>query len=124
MPAGYAPSAPRMPISLVLARTLPADGSAFDAVGIGVFADRFEAGDIPVPLDHTFLAGQGFTAKLGQTCVAPGGDGGVVVAVGLGPEREATVATYRRASAALARAAQRQQQVATDLLDGVPEGLD
>ena len=113
-----------MPITLELARALPADGSAFDAVGIGVFADRFEAGDIPGRLDHAFLDGQGFTATPGQTCVTPGGDGGVVVAVGLGPEREATVATYRRASAALARAAQRQQQVATDFLDGVPEGLD
>jgi len=111
-------------ITLELARTLPADPTAVDAIGVGVFADRFEAGDVPEPLDHAFLEGQGFTGKPRQTCVVPGGNRGVVVAIGLGPEREATVATYRRASAALARAAQRQQRVAADLLDGVPEGLD
>ena len=117
-------SLPRMSIELELVRTLPADPTAVDAVGVGVFADRFEAGDVPEPLDPAFLDGQGFAGKPGQTCVVPGGDGGVVVAVGLGVEREATVATYRRAAAALARAAQRQQHVATDLLDGVPERLD
>jgi leucyl aminopeptidase len=89
-----------------------------------VFADRFEAGDVPEPLDHAFLDGQGFTGKPGQTCVAPADHGGVVVAIGLGVEREATAATYRRASAALARAAQRQGRVATDLLDGLPEASD
>ena len=89
-------------------RTLPADPTAADAVGVGVFADRLEAGDVPGPLDRAFLDGQGFTGKPGQTCVVPGGDGAVVVAVGLGEEGDATVATYRRAAAALARAAQRQ----------------
>jgi leucyl aminopeptidase len=111
-------------ISLELARTLPSDPTAVDAVGIGVFADRFEAGDVPEPLDHAFLGGQGFTGKPGQTGVAPGGNGAAVVAIGLGPEPQATVATYRRASAALARAAQRQRHVAADLLEGVPERLD
>ena len=113
-----------MSIELELVRTLPADPTAVDAVGVGVFADRFEAGDVPLPLDAGFLDRQGFAGKPGQTCVVPAGDGGVVVAVGLGVEREATVATYRRAAAALARAAQRLEHVATDLLDGVPERLD
>ena len=113
-----------MPIALELSRTLPADGTEVDAVGIGVFADRFEAGDTPEPLDHGFLDGQGFTGKVGQTCVVPGTPGGVVVAIGLGPEQDATVAVYRRAAAALARAAQRRERVATTLLDGVPERLD
>ena len=113
-----------MSVTVELARTLPTDPTAVDAVGVGVFADRFEAGEVPESLDHTFLEGQGFAGKPGQTCVVPGGDGGVVVAIGLGPEREATVATYRQASAALARAAQRHQHVATDLLDGAPDGLD
>jgi leucyl aminopeptidase len=113
-----------MSIQLVLARTLPTDPTATDAVGVGVFADRLEAGDVPGPLDRAFLDGQGFTGKPGQTCVVPGGDGGVIVAVGLGEEGDATAATYRRAAAALARAAQRQRRVATDLLDGAPERLD
>ena len=113
-----------MSIELELARTLPADPTATDAVGIGVFADRFEAGDVPEPLDRAFLDGRGFTGKPGQTCVVPGATGGMVVAIGLGAEPEATVATYRRATAALARAAHRQRHVATDLLDGAPERLD
>jgi leucyl aminopeptidase len=113
-----------MSIIVELARSLPADPAAVDAVGVGVFADRFEAGDVPEPLDRAFLDGQGFAGKPGQTCVVPGADGRVVVALGLGDEPAATVATYRRAAAALARAAQRQQHVATDLLDGVPGRLD
>ncbi|MGH9231699.1 MAG: leucyl aminopeptidase family protein, partial [Acidimicrobiales bacterium] len=113
-----------MSVAIELARTLPADPAAVDAVGAGVFADRFEAGDVPEPLDHAFLNGQGFTGKPAQTCVVPGGNGSVVVAVGLGAEGDATVATYRRAAAALARAARRQRHAATDLLDGVPERLD
>jgi leucyl aminopeptidase len=114
----------RRSIAFDLVRTLPADPADVDALGVGVFADRFGAGDVPGPLDPAFLEGQGFDGKPGQTCVAPGGDGRVVVAVGLGDEADATVATYRRAAAALARAAQRQQSLATDLLEAVPERLD
>ncbi|HKA82454.1 MAG TPA: leucyl aminopeptidase [Acidimicrobiales bacterium] len=114
----------RRSIAFELVRTLPTDRTAVDALGVGVFADGFGAGDAPAPLDHAFLEGQGFEGKPGQTCVTPGGDGLVVVAVGLGDESDAGVATYRRAAAALARAAQRQQDVATDLLESVPERLD
>jgi leucyl aminopeptidase len=114
----------RRSIALELARALPPDPGAVDAVGVAVFADRFEAGDVPEPLDHAFLEGQGFGGKPGQTCVVPGRDGRVVVAVGLGDESDATVATYRRAAAALARSAQRQENVATDLLEAVPERMD
>jgi leucyl aminopeptidase len=113
-----------MTVELALVRTLPTDPTAVDAVGVGVFADRLEAGDVPGQLDRAFLDGQGFTGKAGQTCVVPGGEGGVIVAAGLGEEDDATVATYRRAAAALARAAARQRHVATDLLDGAPERLD
>ena len=113
-----------MSITPELVRTLPADPAAVDAVGVGVFADRFGAGEVPEPLDHGFLEARGFTGKPGQTCVVPGADGATVVAVGLGDEGKASVATYRRASAALARDAQRHERVATDLLDGAPEGLD
>jgi leucyl aminopeptidase len=114
----------RRSIALELARALPPDPGAVDAVGVAVFADRFEAGDVPEPLDHAFLEGQGFGGKPGQTCVVPGRDGRVVVAVGLGDESDATVATYRRAAAALARSAQRRENVATDLLEAVPERMD
>src|SRR5919106_921945 len=85
-----------MSIHLDLSRTLPTgDGSpdeeaaSIDAVGIGVFADRLEAGEVPESLDHRFLEGQGFTGEPGQTCVAPGPAGRVVVAIGLGPQGDA-----------------------------------
>ncbi|MDD9371491.1 MAG: leucyl aminopeptidase [Acidimicrobiales bacterium] len=95
-----------------------------DAVGVGVFAGGVEAGDVPPGLDAPFLRAQGFEGKPGQSCVVPGVDGQVVVALGLGAAADATVTTYRRAAAALARAAQRQTHLAIDVLDTVPEALD
>ena len=114
-----------MSIAIELTRTAERpEGGAIDATGVGVFSDRLEAGDIPAGLDPGFLATQGFTAKPGQACVVPGEAGHVVVALGLGPEADVTVGTYRRAAAALARATTRQAHLAADLLDTVPEHLD
>jgi leucyl aminopeptidase len=110
-----------MPIAIELARTLPAE---VDALGVGVFADRLEAADLPAALDRGFLEGQGFEAKPRQTCIVPGDDGRVVVAIGLGAHSDVGTATYRTAAAALARAAHRQVHVATTLLGSVPEALD
>ena len=132
-----------MSIAIELTRAVPAPGEdgdgaapAVDAVGVGVFADALD-GDaptdaptdvpahagLPAGLDPAFLAGQGFTGKPGQTAVVPGPDGRVLVALGLGPSGEADVATYRKAAAALARAASRHTHLAIDLLDTVPERL-
>src|SRR5262245_52080142 len=103
-----------MSIAITLTRALPAaptdgeEGPAVDALGVGVFADRFDAGELPDGLDKVFLEAQGFGAKAGQSCLVPGVDGALVVALGLGPEDEATVPTYRRAAAALARAAHKR----------------
>jgi leucyl aminopeptidase len=120
-----------MPIAIELTRALPdADDAGsegrlpVDAVGVGVFADRLDGGDLPAGLDAGFLRSQGFKAKPGESCVVPGADGRVVVALGLGAPGDATVATYRKAAASLARAAQRQTHLALDLLDSVPEALD
>jgi leucyl aminopeptidase len=120
-----------MSIAIELTRALPdADDAGregrtpVDAVGIGVFADRLDGGDVPEGLDVRFLRSQGFTAKPGQSCVVPGPEGRVAVALGLGAPADATPATYRKAAAALARAAQRQTHLALDLLDSVPEALD
>ena len=120
-----------MPIAIELTRALdaaPSDETARraapDAVGVGVFADGMEAGDVPGGLDAAFLRTQGFEGKPGQSCVLPGSDGQVVVALGLGPAADVTVTTYRKAAAALARAAQRQTHLAIDVLDTVPEALD
>jgi leucyl aminopeptidase len=115
-----------MSIAIELSRTLPSSGvpGAGHAVGIGVFSDRLEAGEVADRLDGAFLESQGFTGKPGQTCVLPGSDGQVVVALGLGAAADASVATYRRAAAALARAADKQTHLAIDVLDSVPEGVE
>jgi leucyl aminopeptidase len=115
-----------MSIAIELSPTLPSSGvpGAGHAVGIGVFSDRLEAGEVADRLDGAFLESQGFTGKPGQTCVLPGSDGQVVVALGLGAEADASVATYRRAAAALARAADKQTHLAIDVLDSVPAGIE
>jgi leucyl aminopeptidase len=120
-----------MPIAIELTRALPApppaggeEGPTVDAVGVGVFSDRFEAGEVPEGLDKAFLEVQGFAGKPGESCVVAGGDGRLVVALGLGSAAEATVPTYRKAAAALARAARKQTHLAIDVLDSVPEGVD
>src|SRR5215207_1788379 len=115
-----------MSIAIELSPTLPSSGvpRAGHAVGIGVFSDRLEAGEVADRLDGAFLESQGFTGKPGQTCVLPGSDGQVVVALGLGTEADASVATYRRAAAALARAADKQTHLAIDVLDSVPAGIE
>ena len=119
-----------MSIAIELTRALPTAAEddeghlAVDAVGVGVFADALDAGDLPEGLDRGFLEAQGFTATPGSTCVVPGPDGRILVALGLGPSSEVSVPIYRRAAAALARAARRQTHLAIDVLDGVPEGID
>ena len=120
-----------MSIAIELTRALTAPSPeeagrrpAVDAVGVGVFADSVERGDVPDGMDAPYLRAQGFEGKVGQACTVPGVDGQVLVALGLGPSAEVGVAAYRSAAAALARAAQRQTHLAIDLLDSVPEGLD
>ena len=112
-----------MSIALQLVPSVPDDA---EVLGLGVFADRLEEGQVPEPLDAAFLTSQGFAAKAGETAVLPGPNGRLVVALGLGPAAELTPTTYRKAAAALARAAQRQTRVATTLLADVPadSGLD
>jgi leucyl aminopeptidase len=115
-----------MAIAIELIPSLPAGVDAVDAVGVGVFSDDLDGGPdtrLPDPLDAAFLAAQGFKAKPGETCAVPGPGGQLVVALGLGPRGEATHRTFRKASAALARAARRRQTVATTLLDQAG-GLD
>jgi leucyl aminopeptidase len=118
------------PIAIELTRSLagPAEAEGDEsaaptvgAVGRGVYADRLEAGDVPDGVDARFLTARGFEGKPGETCVLPGSDGVLVVALGLGPAADATAATFRRAAAALSRAAARQSHLAIDVLDDLPE---
>ena len=103
-----------MSIAIELVPTLPADA---EAVGIGVWSDRLADREVPEPLDADYLSSQGFRGKPEETCVTRGPDGQVVVALGLGTQDEATPRTFRRAAAALARAARREASVATTLLE-------
>ena len=118
-----------MSIAIELTRALPTadDGDGHlpvDALGVGVFSDALGGDGLPHGLDEAFLAAQGFTATPGSSCVVPGADGRLLVALGLGPAADVSVPVYRKAAAALARAARRQTHLAIDVLDGVPEGVD
>jgi leucyl aminopeptidase len=120
-----------MPIAIEFTRALDAATAAgsegrapVDAVGVGVFADQLDGGDLPHGLSRAYLASQGFEAKPGQSCVVPGPDGQVLVALGLGPSIEASVGTYRTAAAALARASHHQTHLVIDVLNAVPDGVD
>ena len=121
-----------MSIAIQLAASVPADA---EVLGVGVYADRLADGEVPDPLDAAFLSAQGFAGKAGETLVVPGPSGQVVVALGLGAADEVTLRVFRKAAAALARAARRQQRVASTLLadlptgdgdfgDGAPQGLE
>src|SRR5690606_16994187 len=86
-------------------------------------------GDFPGGLDPSFFAARSFKAKPGETCVVarpPGGAGtaGALAAVGLGPGGESTPSPFRKGGAALARATERHERIATSLLGDAPERLD
>ncbi|HZU74674.1 MAG TPA: leucyl aminopeptidase [Acidimicrobiales bacterium] len=65
-----------------------------------------------VAVDADYLGRRRFEGKVGQTEVLPGADGRPVVVVGLGKAAEATLDTYRRAAAAVVRAAGRAASAA------------
>ena len=116
-----------MPLRFQTSRAVP---DAVDALVVGVFADRLADGEVPEPLDAAFLAAQGFSGSPGETSVLrtlpADGDGAgpsVVVALGLGRRDAATVATYRRAGAALASSSAQRSRVATTVLADLPDGI-
>ena len=120
-----------MSIAIELTRTPTAPWTPWER---GVFAEQLDGEEAPTGAPGTGVprgaghrrrlpGGQGFKAKPGESCVVPGAGGGVVVAWAR-PRGDATVATYRKAAAALARATTRQAHLAIDLLDHVPEHLD
>ena len=117
-----------MSIAIELTSTLPEPGAGgaarpVDAVGVGVFADRLDDA-LPDGVDRAFVEAQEFEGRPGQTCTVPGAGGRVVVLLGLGPEDEVEVRTYRRAAAAFARAAHKQTHLAVDVLGSLPDRLD
>jgi len=77
-----------------------------------------------VDIDLAFLAERGFEGKVGETLALPGNDGATVVAVGLGRRDEVGPDAFRKAGAALARAAWRSTAITTSLLDVVDDDGD
>jgi leucyl aminopeptidase len=109
---------PTLPVlaSVSVARSAPAAGSD-ERLVFGVAVKP--SGPVPrqVGLPRTRLAALGFEAKPGQTLVAPGKDGAIVVAVGV-PEQP-TPGELRDAAAAVVRAVPKVAHVATNLVDAV-----
>jgi leucyl aminopeptidase len=106
-------------VAVNVATTVPSRATAF---GVAVA----EGGPTPkqVRLDRSRLAASGFTGKVGQTLVIPQTDGPVVIAVGIGSEKNLDAARLRDAAAAFARAASRHSKLATNLtnVNGVDAG--
>ena len=82
------------------------------------------AGGSRVEVDAAFLEAVGFEGKVGQAQTLPADDGGIVVVLGFGDGAKVTAETFRRAGAALTKAAWRATDVAVDVLDALPDGLD
>ena len=101
-----------MTITFTLAKEVP---TGVDAVALGVCSDQLAAVVAAHELDADYLAGRGFTAKLGQTAALPGVP--VTLLVGLGSSTVLDAAAFRRAGGALARAASRYTGIATRILD-------
>ena len=117
-----------MSIAIELTSTLPEPGAGgaarpVDAVGVGDSADRLDDA-LPDGVARALVEAQEFDGRPGQTCTVPGAGGRVVVLLGLGPEDEVEVRTYRRAAAAFARAAHKQTHLAIDVLGSLPDRLD
>ncbi|HVF73696.1 MAG TPA: leucyl aminopeptidase [Acidimicrobiales bacterium] len=101
-----------MPITFSASRAVPAEATV---LGVPVFTGLVQGDGGVVELDTAYLGAVGFEAKAGQAHVLPADDGGVVVALGLGDEGTVTAETYRKAGAALAKAACRATDVAVVL---------
>ncbi len=75
-------------------------------------------------LDERFLAGRGFTGKPDEVLAMPADDGGVVLAVGMGPAADVDAAVLRRAAAVAVRNAGPAGSIDLTLLAASPDGLD
>ena len=100
-----------MPISFAASKDVPADAAV---LAVPVFAGLVvpEGG---VEVDTRHLEAVGFEGKPGQSHCLLADDGGTVVVVGLGDPAKLTAETFRKAGAAVAKAAWRAPSVAVAL---------
>jgi leucyl aminopeptidase len=105
-------------LTVSAARSVPKSATAVD---VPVFSDTLS----DLPDDRRRAAElQGFEAKAGQSLVLTGSGGGPVeVLIGLGSSKDLSYEKLRKAAAALARAVNRHEAVATNLVT-VADGLD
>ncbi|HEY5154295.1 MAG TPA: leucyl aminopeptidase [Acidimicrobiales bacterium] len=101
-----------MTISFTLDKEVPAEAAA---VALGLCSDGLADALGALDIDADYLAGRGFTAKEGQTATLPTVP--VTIVVGLGSSADLDANRFRRAGAALARAASRYPVLATRVLD-------
>ncbi|MGI8710731.1 MAG: M17 family peptidase N-terminal domain-containing protein [Acidimicrobiales bacterium] len=98
------------PTSTVLAVPVLQDGGVPDGSG--------------ATLDEAFPAARRFTGKVGDLLTVPADDGGVVLAVGVGPMDEVDAAVLRRVAALAVRQAGSAEALDLALLAAAPAGLD
>jgi leucyl aminopeptidase len=101
-----------MSITFTASRAVPVEASV---LGVPVFAGLVPGDGGVVEIDTAYLAAVGFEGKPGQSQVMPADDGGTVVALGFGEAEKVTPEMFRRAGAALAKAARRATDVAVVL---------
>ena len=92
-------------------------------VAVPVLAGPKQPRDPAVQLDTAFLDRQGFEGKPGEAASLLADDGGSVLAIGMGEPGQITAETFRKAGAAIVRAAAKVKDVTVDLLDVAPAAL-
>ena len=102
----------------------PADAETVPVLAVPVLAGRTVPPGVTAELDIGFLQARGFEAKLGETLALLADDGGTVLAVGLGEQAKLDGEAFRKAGAAVARAASRATAVSVDLLAANVQGFD
>ena len=93
-------------------------------IGVPVFEGLEVTDGAPVRLDRDYAAQRDFAGRPGEALAVPGPDGTIVVALGMGARDGLSAESFRRAGAALARAAQKAPVVAFWLRGAVPKGLE
>lgn len=104
---------------------LSADDTCTGAVlAVPVMAGGTVPVGVGVTLDPQFLAARRFTGKVGEVLAVSGPNGGVLLAVGVGPVEAIDTAVLRRAAAFAVRQAGATERLDLALLAATPPGLD
>ena len=100
------------------------EDSTGSVLAVPVFQGRSVPEGAGVAFDDGFLEARRFKGKVGDVLAVPADDGGVVLAVGVGPEAGVDAAVLRRAAALAVRQSGSSDRVDLGLLAAVPDALD